>query len=125
MLESGAHRRTSQTPRASLSVHRKAGEGERRRRPVKRLPTFGPKMAHLIYMFKALGEQPAAKVNISAALVFPKRFSGTLNILTKLSSTPASRVAASDLMAKCVYSGSNGPFRLLLLCKHQCHFGCS
>lgn len=31
-------------------------------------------------------------------------------------------MAASDLIAKCVYSGSNGPFRLLLLCKYQCHF---
>lgn len=43
------------------------------------------KMEHLIYMFKALSIQAAAKVNISAALVFPKRFSRTLNILTKLS----------------------------------------
>lgn len=86
---------------------------------------WAPKMEHLIYMFKALSTQPAAKVNTSAALVFPKRFSRTLNILTKLSSAPASRVAASDLMAKCVDSGSDGPFRLLLLCKHECHFGCS
>lgn len=80
------------------------------------------KMEHLIYMFKALSIQAAAKVNISAALVFPKRFSRTLNILTKLSNQPASGVAASDLIAKCVYSGSDGPFRLLLLCKYQCHF---
>lgn len=43
------------------------------------------KMEHLIYMFKALSIQPAAKVNTSTALVFPKRFSRTLNILTKLS----------------------------------------
>lgn len=43
------------------------------------------KMEHLIYMFKALSIQAAAKVNMSAALVFPKRFSRTLNILTKLS----------------------------------------
>lgn len=43
------------------------------------------KMEHLIYMFKALSIQAAANVNIGAALVFPKRFSRTLNILTKLS----------------------------------------
>lgn len=43
------------------------------------------KMEHLIYMFKALSIQAAAKVNISPTLVFPKRFSRTLNILTKLS----------------------------------------
>lgn len=73
-------------------------------------------------MFKALSIQAAAKVNISAALVFPKRFSRTLNILTKLSNQPASGVAASDLIAKCVYSGPDRPFRLLLLCKYQCHF---
>lgn len=43
------------------------------------------KMEHLIYMFKDLSIQAAAKVNIGTALVFPKRFSRTLNILTKLS----------------------------------------
>lgn len=76
-----------------------AGELQYNQPAMKRLLTFCLKMEHLIYMFKALSIQAAANVNISTALVFPKRFSRTLNILTKLSNQPASSVAAADLMA--------------------------
>lgn len=75
-----------------LSVHHTVwNEAESESRPYSRLAGHETsthiclKMEHLIYMFKALSIQAAAKVNTRAALVFPKRFSGTLNILTKLS----------------------------------------